>query len=212
VAVVVVVVDRGPDVVQHAGRPEQLPLGVAQIVQPGGGEPLEHGEREGRHPAHVVRVGVEPVGQVLDRRAAHVLEQLVLAQQALEEHPLAQARLGHLDPVESARVEGGGQDQGAAQDHVAAVGLDAREVAALGGGPGRERVDQLLERVARQLEALDVERGHVDALHGGRGEVPDRAAHADEVRAVRPPAERGELARHPPAQRLDRLRGGLLAG
>ena len=73
-------------------------------------------------------VGVEAVGEVLDRLAADVLEQrrIAVVEQALEEDALAQAGLGDLDGVEAAVVHCRGEHERAAEDHVAAVGLDAR--------------------------------------------------------------------------------------
>ena len=53
VLVVVVVVDRHPDVVQHARRPQQLALAGIAVVQPLGGELVEQPEGEG---GDVVRV------------------------------------------------------------------------------------------------------------------------------------------------------------
>ena len=199
VAVVVVVVDRRADVVQHARRPEQLALGVAQLVQPGLREPVEHLERQ-RPPR-----GRRGSGSALKRCARFSTDSRrtssnssPLAQQALEEDALAQAGLGHLDPLEAAAVEGGGQHERAAEDHVAAVGLDAGHVAALGRRPVGEPLDQLLERVARRARSPGRR-----AAAGRRASSPRRPGCGSCRRcrpgARRPPTSRARRARRRPS-------------
>ena len=70
------------------------------------------------------------------------------AQEALEEDPLAQAGVAHLEGVEATRVHRHRQDECRAEDDVPAVGLDARELPALGCGTSGELVDQLVEHPA----------------------------------------------------------------
>ena len=188
----VVVVDRHPDVVQQRRRPEQLALDAVARVEPRGGELVEELEREVRDVRDVgVVVGAHPVlrGEVDDRRAAHVVEQRLAAvaprEVALEEDALAQARLGDVDRLEAALVHDGLHDERAAEDDVGAARLDARHAAALGGRQVGERLDERVERVAREDEALDAELGDVGLALGGGGEVAHRAADPDDPRPGR---------------------------
>ena len=182
----------------------------AQLVQPGRGEAVEDRARQRPHVQVVRAVVLKAVREVPDRFGAHVLEQLALAQQPLEEDALAQARLGHLDRVEPALVEGGREHERAAEDHVGPVVLDALHLGALRGGPGGQLLDHLIERLARELEALHVYVREREALHRGSREVADRAADADDATASAPPAELLQLAGHVGSQRLHLLRTRLL--
>ncbi len=212
---VVVVVDRDPDVVQHAPGPQQLALLGAQRVQPGLGELVEHLQGEVRDVLNVGVVGAKTPGQVQHRLAPHVADQgrVAVGEQLLEEDPLAQTGLGHLDLVEAAVLHRGGHHQRATEDHVAAVGLDSAHRPALGRGPVRQQLDQLLQRVAAEHEALHVEVGQLHPLlHRGR-EVADRAADARQPAPVGcPPLELLQRAGHVLAQRLYLLGRGLLIG
>ena len=113
------------------GGPEQLTLLAAIVVEPRGGQAVEHRLRESPDLALVRRVVAEAVREVVHGLRPHVLEQLALAQQPLEEGALAQAGLGHLDGIEAALVERGGQHDRPAEDHVRAVVLDALHLIAL---------------------------------------------------------------------------------
>ena len=75
VLVVVVVVDRHPDVVQHARRPQQLALARLARVQPHARELVEHTQRQRRDVARVRDVHVVARREVQHRGPAHVLEQ-----------------------------------------------------------------------------------------------------------------------------------------
>ena len=76
VAMVVVVVDRRADVVQHACGPEEVALlGHPVGVQTGVGQTVEDLARELRHVADVLAWRVEAVGEVPDRLGADVLEE-----------------------------------------------------------------------------------------------------------------------------------------
>ena len=109
--------------------------GVA-VVHARGGQLVEEPEREVGDVGGVRAVlGVHPVlrGEVDDARAAHVVEQRRLAAEVvLEEHALAQARLGDLEALEAADLHHRLHDDRAAEDDVAARGLDAGELGALG--------------------------------------------------------------------------------
>ena len=72
---VVVVVHRHPDVVQHARRPQQFPLLRVAFVQAHARQLVEHAERERRHVLRVGAVHAVARREVLHRGAAHVLEQ-----------------------------------------------------------------------------------------------------------------------------------------
>ena len=126
-------------------------------------------------------------GHVQHARAPHVLEQRRLvasAEQALEEHALAQPRLGRLEAVEAAGPQHALHDDRAGEDQVGARRLDARDARALGGGQRREPLDELVERLALDHHALHaVGRQPRGALRGG-GEVAHGAADADQAPAA----------------------------
>ena len=103
-----------------------------------------------------------------------------------------------------------GQHERAAQDHVGAVVLDALHLRPLRRRPRGQLLDQLLERLAGELEPLHVDVRDVEPLHRRGGEVADRPADADQPAAAAPPAELLELAGHVRAQRLHLLRARLL--
>src|SRR4051812_5961601 len=75
VLVMVVVVDRGPDVVQHAGRPQELAVVGIRLGDPGRREAVEDLERQARHVPRVAQVLLVAVGEVHHRRPAHVWEE-----------------------------------------------------------------------------------------------------------------------------------------
>ena len=201
VLVVVVVVDGHPDVVEHRPRPEQLALGALARVQPGRGQLVVQLEGQAPDVRDVrVEVGVHAVlgGEVDDRRAADVVEQrlaaVAAAQEALEEHALAQTRLGDVDLLEAALLHDGLHDERAAEDDVGAVGLDPRDAAALGRRQVGELVHHVVERGAGEDEALHAELGDVGLALGRRGQVAHGAADPDHPRA-RAPQPRGALER-----------------
>ena len=85
-------------------------------------------------------------------------------------------------------------------------GLMPRTDAALRRGLAGELLDQLLQRVAGEHEALHVEVGQVHPLLHRGGEVADRAAEPGQApAALAPPLELLERARHVLAQRLHLL-------
>ena len=129
----------------------------------------------------VRRVDVVARGEVQDRRAADVVEQRRLAVEVrAEEDALAQARLGDLDRVEAARLEHGLHDDRAGEDEVGARVLDALDRRALGCGQRGELVDERVEALAADLEALHADRRQALLGLHRRGEVAHRAADADE--------------------------------
>ena len=166
----------------------------------------------------VGEVGVVGGGEVEHARASHVLEQRWIAalEQRRVEDALAQAGLGHLERAEGADLHHRLDHQRAGEDQVAALGLDARHLAALLRRHVREAVDEVVERVALEHEALDAERRLLGGDLGRRGEVAHRAADAGEARAVaarlRQPARRAELLLHVRAQRLELLALDVVAG
>ena len=106
-------------------------------------------------------------------------------QRAGEEHPLAQAGLGDLDPVEVAELEHRLEHHRGGEDDVAATGLDPGHRAALvDAGSAASVSTSSRSIVGRDHEALDaeVDRSPSRALRGG-GEVADGAADPDEPRA-----------------------------
>jgi uncharacterized protein (DUF1501 family) len=122
--------------------------------------------------ARVLEVVLVAVGEVLDGRAPDVRHErrVVALEQVLEEDPLAQARLGDLDRVEAALLHEGREDGRAAEDHVAAVGLDAGDGSALGRRPTGELVDQLLQDLALEHETLRSGVRVAEVALGGHGE------------------------------------------
>ena len=93
-----------------------------------------------------------------------------------------------------------------AEDEVPALGLDARDPAALAGGHVDDLVDQVAEVVASQEIALDAVAGELLREHRGGGEVADGAADAREPRAgLREPRRLLELLVDVGAERLDVL-------
>ena len=216
VLVVVVVVDRHPDVVQHARRPQQLALAGIAVVQP---LRRRAGRTAPRARAATWFVCARSTrycrARFSTRVAADVVEQVVRpGEQRLEEDALAQACLRDLDALEAADLEHRLHDGGAAEDDVGARGLDARHAPALGGGHARQAVDELAERLARDDEALDADVRLAGEVLGGGRQVADRAADADEpVARVGQPRRAAELLRHVGAQRLELLaRHGAAVG
>ncbi len=128
VLVVVVVVDRHADVVQHARRPQQLALARVAVVQAEPGELVEHASAS----AATWRVWSTSTWywaamfSTLARRTSSNSGGSASGAppaepgQALEEHPLAQPRLGRLQRVEAARPQHALHDHRAGQDQVGA--------------------------------------------------------------------------------------------
>jgi hypothetical protein len=215
---VVVVVDRGADVVHHRGRPQEVALARVAGVGPGLAERVPHPEREPRDVLDVGEVGVVLRGEVEDRVAAHVLEQRRVAtlEQRRVEDALAQARLGDLERVEGADVHHGLDHERAGEDQVTALGFDARDLAALFGAHVGELLDELVERLALEQEALHPERRLAGRdLRRGR-EVAHSPADAGEARAVLArvvePSRCAQLVGDVRAQRLELLLLDGLAG
>jgi hypothetical protein len=101
VLVVVVVVHRHADVVEHRRGPQQLALGRIALVIPAPASASNIWSVSARHVLDVPLIGVVLRGQV-----AHVVSRTDAnradrgREVGLEEHALAQALLGHLDRVE----------------------------------------------------------------------------------------------------------------
>ncbi len=150
VLVMVVVVDRHPDVVQHARRPQQLALPVVALVQAQRGELVEHPQCQRRHVAGVVCVHVVARRQVQHRGASHVLEQRraaialrapasAVGEMALEEDPLAQPCLGDLQLLEAPGLQRAPTTTAPGQDQVGARRLDPRHAARSAAGSAASR-------------------------------------------------------------------------
>jgi hypothetical protein len=218
VLVVVVVVHRHPDVVEHAGGPQQLALVRVARMQPGRGQVVEEPERQRRDMVRVGLVDLVERGEVQDARLAHVGQERRVAQAAqvaLEEDPLAQARLRGLELGEAARGHRRADDRGAREDEVLPRGLDAGDPRPVGGRQRREAGDELVERVGGDAHALHPARvGQVPQPLGGGGQVAHRAAHADQARAaLHEPGGALELAHDVRGELVQRLaRRGALAG
>ena len=155
----------------------------------------------------VRRVDAVAGGEVQDARAPHVLEQRRVALEVrAEEDALAQPRLGDLDRVEAAGLQDALHDDRAGEDEVGARVLDALDRPALARRQVGELLDQRVEALALDLEALHAERRHpLLVLHRG-GEVAHRAADADE------PASRPRQPRRVLRERLLDVRAQRLAG
>ena len=153
-------------------------------------------------------------GEVAHRRLAHVLEQRRIGALEVggEEHALAQACLGDLHAFEAAGLHHRLHDQRAGQDQVAALGLDARHLGALGRREVGEPVHQLVQRVPAQREALHAERRQLGRQLGRRRQVSHGAADARELAAVLQPRDVAERVRHVRPQRLEVLGLDLLLG
>ena len=72
---VIVVVDRHADVVQHRGGPQQLALARLALVQAERGQLVEHAQCERRDVLGVRHIHAVLGGDVHDAGAPHVLEQ-----------------------------------------------------------------------------------------------------------------------------------------
>ena len=182
--------------------------------RPGGREVVEQRQRERRDVRRVVGVDAVLAGQVPHRPRAHVVDQrrVGVGEQALEEHALAQPRLGHLDAVEAARRHDPLDRRGAGEDQVAALGLDAGHAAALGDRHPGQQLDQLVEHVELDHVALDAERRDVAQPLRRRGEVARGAAERDQAPPRRREPRRGaELLGDVRAQRLELLSRRRLA-
>ena len=194
VAVVVLVVDRGADVVEHAGGPEQLALGVTEVVQASRREAVEHAERQRRHAADVLGLAVEAVGEVLHRLAAHVLEQLVARPAgARRRRPRAglprSPRCASKPPLSSAAASTSAPPR-ITSPRSGLMPLTSPRLEA--GLPASSSIRS--SRASRvELESLHVSERQLVAAHRGGGEVADRAADADQAAAALPPAEPLEL-------------------
>ena len=163
----------------------------------------------------MLRVHAVLRGQVDDARVAHVLEQgRVAAEMVLEEHALAQAGLGDLDPLEAADLHDRLHDDRAAEDDVAARGLDAGELGALGRRARGQLVDEAIELVARDDVALDAGLGHLEVALRRGGEVADGPADANQAgAATTQPRGALELGRDVADELADLLRlGRAVAG
>ena len=126
---------------------------------------------------------------------------------ALEEHPLAQPRLGCLQGVEAARSQRALHHHRSRQDQVRPRRLHPRHARALRGCQRRQPLDDLPQRLARHGHALHaVARQPFRALRHG-GEAAHRPADPHQAPArLRQPRRALELLRHVLAQRLDLAR------
>ncbi len=185
--VVVVVVDRHPDVVQHARRPQQLALDRVAVVEPQLGELVEHPQRQLRHMPGVLRVDPVLRGEVQHAGAADVLEQrrIPVGEQALEEDALAQTGLRRLEGLEPARLQHALHHHRSGEDQVRPRGLDPRDAGPLSRGQRREPVDELIQRVAIDQHALNAVGGQAGGALRGRRQVSHRAADPDQTATVR---------------------------
>ena len=142
-----------------------------------------------------VRVGRR--GEVEHRRAPHVLEQrrVHAVEQRLEEDALAQAGLGDLERLEAARLHHACTTSAPARirsPRAALIpGTDARSEA----GSSASRSISVVERLARDREALDAVGRQLGRELGGGGEVADRAADADQAPAALEPVAPRRAAR-----------------
>ena len=200
---VVVVVDRHADVVEHARRPQQFPLTGVAGVQAEASELVEHAERERGHVAGVLAVGPVLGGHVEDALPAHVGEQrrLAVGEQPLQEHALAQPGLGGLEAAEGTSPEDRLDDEGSGEDQVGAGGLDPGHARPLGRGQRGETAHEPLEHIGLDHHALDPVAGQACRPLRRGGEVAGGAADPHQAprraRGLRQPASlRGAPRRH----------------
>ena len=186
VLVVVVVVDRHADVVERAGGPQQLALGRVAIVE---ARP-RRGRRRGRRASRVTCATCCAPGRRTARRGSRRSRggrrRTAAARRgraALEEHALAQARLGRLERLEPADVEHGCTTTAPARMRSARAGLIPGR-AALRGGRSARRSTSSSSASRRDAEALDAEPRQPGRALGGGGQGADGAAEADEPAAA----------------------------
>jgi hypothetical protein len=188
----------------HAAQ--QFALDRIPRVQTQPRELVGHRQRECRDVVGVGRIGTVLRRQVQDARAAQVGEQrrISIGEQALEEHTLAQTRLGDFQAVEPTREQRALHHDRASEDQIGACGLDARNGAALRCGKRRQTLHELLEGLIGDDRRLHSIRGQAaSALHRG-GQVAHGAADADQARAgVRQPLRARQLGRDVFTQLLD---------
>ena len=200
VLVVVVVVDGHADVVQHAGRPQQLALAGVAVVQPEPGELVEHAERERGDVARCARRRrcSGPPGSARSRAA--VLEQRArLAPRASRRSKNTPSRSPASvvsRPSKPPACSTPCTTTAPARIRSARAGLMPGIAAALGGGQRGQPLHQLVERLALDHHPLHaVGRQPRGALRGG-GEVAHGPADADQApRRPAAPARRPARAR-----------------
>ena len=153
--VVVVVVDVVADVVQDAGRPEQLAVDWVQPVRRL--QLIEKPQAQSRHVFAVDDVVLEVARQVENAELAQVRENgmRLAGQKALVENALAQPLLADGDAVEAAVVQQRRIGQRAALNDVGAIGVQAGQLAALFLAHTPEPAGHFLNAAGCQLVAVD---------------------------------------------------------
>ena len=97
-----------------------------QLVQAGGGEAVEHRERERRDVVDVLVVRLEAVGEVLDRLLADVLKSARWPSRRSKKMPSRRPASVTSTASKPPCVECRGEHERPAEYHVATIGLDAR--------------------------------------------------------------------------------------
>ena len=215
VLVVVVVVDRRADVVQHRRRPQQVALGGVAACA---GRPRASASHISSVSSATCSVCANSGWYCAARLSTDArrtssnsggsVPASSVSKKTPSRRPASVASIASNSPSSitvSMTTRGG-------EDDVGAAGLDAVDRAALGGRHVDHRVDQLAERAcASTRHALDAEVGQPGGALRGRREVADRAADADQParRASPAPASQSrpaeQLLLHVRAQRLDLL-------
>jgi len=162
--VVIVVVDRHADIVEHGRGPEQLPFFGLARVNAGSLQRIPDTQSEMGHVLLVHEVVVVLRREIADAGFAHVGDKRRIGggEKAGEEDALAQAGFGHLDAVEATDFEHGPQHGGAREDDLCAPRLHARHTAALPSRPRGQFRFEVGQGVAREDEAL-----HARGRQGG---------------------------------------------
>ena len=192
VLVVIVVVDRHADVVEHAGGPQQLGgVDIRRRRRANLDQPAPKPTGKVCDVLWVREVSLVLARKVPDRRLADVGKQrwiagptvLAALQIGAEEDALAQAGLGDLQLRGAGHIHCCANRYSAREDDARALRLDPGDLCTRAGGVSRELLRQLTEHVALERIALNTERRASGRVLGGRREVAYGAADPDQLAA-----------------------------
>ena len=214
VLVVVVVVDRHADVVQHACARKQLAVLVAEASITSARQPVVDLERQRRHVAHVRRGRAETAREVLHRLAAHVLDERRVRPSRRRSKKIPSRSPASVTSSSSKPPSFMAAASTSAPPRITSPrsGLMPATLPRLEAGLAGELLHQLIEHVGGQHEAPHPAVRVAALLLRRGGEVADAAADAGKAPAAGPPVEALDLLRDMLAHRLQLLRGRLLVG
>ena len=208
VLVVVVVVDRHADVVQHAGRPQQFPLAGVALVQAERGQLVEHAQRQRRHVLGVGRVDGVLAGEVEHARVADVLEHRRSPVAARGPPSRRSKKTPSRRPASVTSSDSKPPASSTPWTTIAPARIRSARAGLIPGMLARSRAgssaslrDQLLQRLALDHHPLDADRRQTGGPLRRRGEVADGAPEAHQP----PPCRR----RAPQPAGLGELRGDV---